>query len=68
MVIKMDSSWHMCTYYKHLNKMIIQVKFPIPIIDELLDELNGEKYFLSWILIFDIIKLDDPRRHSQNNL
>lgn len=40
LVHKNDGSWHMCPDYKELNKLIIKYKFPIPDIDEFLDELQ----------------------------
>jgi hypothetical protein len=45
MVLKEEGSRHMCPKFHALNKLIIKDKFPIPVIDDLLDELSGTQFF-----------------------
>ncbi|WVZ69878.1 LOW QUALITY PROTEIN: hypothetical protein U9M48_018599 [Paspalum notatum var. saurae] len=47
LVKKKDHSWRFCVDYRHLNALTVKTKYPVSIIDELLDELGQASWFSS---------------------
>lgn len=47
LVMNKDNSWRFCVDFRHLNAITIKSTFPVPVIEELLDELGHASWFTS---------------------
>ena len=45
LIRKNDGTWRFCVDYRGLNKIMVRDRFPIPVIEELLDELKRARVF-----------------------
>ncbi|KAL4278859.1 hypothetical protein GQ457_03G027370 [Hibiscus cannabinus] len=45
LVKKKDGTWRLCVDYRQLNGMTVKNKFPIPVVEDLLDELAGVSFY-----------------------
>lgn len=45
LVKKKDQSWRFCVDYRYLNAMTVKSKYPVPVFEELMDEIGQAKWF-----------------------
>jgi len=45
LLVKKNGSSHLCMDYRQLNKMTMKNKYPLPRIDDLMDQLHGASVF-----------------------
>jgi hypothetical protein len=64
LVQKKDGTWRFCVDYRKLNSLTIKNKFPMPLVDEILEELASTVFSLVWTLLQGIIRLEWGRKMS----
>ena len=66
MVPKKDGTWRMCVDFRELNKKIVHDPFPMPRINDLIEEFHGVKYLSTLDLFWGFyhVKVKDEDTHK----
>lgn len=65
-VKKKDTTWRLCIDYRKFNEMTMKDRFPIPLIEDLMDELGGSQVYSKIDLKtgYHQVRMDDNDIHK----
>ena len=62
LVKKKDGSYRFCVDFRHLNALTMKSKFPVPVFDQLMDELASASWFSNFNLFYSSQGKSSKRR------